>query len=88
MLRLVEQLSPKSALWASTQGGSQFRAWTPEMYLLALIANLTAAANRQRAGKRSTSLLVKPPSPASRPRARRLSIAKIAARQKALDTTN
>lgn len=68
------------------QGGSQFRGWTHSVYLLAAVVNLLNAANRQRAGKTTKSPLVKPPS--SKPPARRVSVAQIAARQRALESTS
>lgn len=82
VLWIAGQLPSDSALWASKQGGAEFRAWTPPMYLLAAVVNLTNAANRQRAGKQTRKPLVKPPS--KRRPARRISIAGIAARQKQL----
>lgn len=60
-LWLVGQLPPGSAFAASVRGGDEHRPWTPELYLLAGIANLLAAANRQRAGKRGNKPIVTPP---------------------------
>lgn len=86
VLWIVEQLPPQSAFRASLQGGHEFRMWDPQLYLLAAIANLLNAANRQRAGKKTRTPLVKPPS--KRPRARRVTVAEIAARQRKQIETN
>lgn len=83
MLWIVEHLPPQSAFRASLQGGVEFRMWDPQLYLLAAIANLLNAANRQRAGKRTRTPLVKPPS--NKSKARRVSVAEVIARQKALE---
>ena len=83
---LAEQLPPESAFRASLQGGPDFRAWTPTSYLLAGVVNLLNAANRQRAGKKTREALVKPPT--QKPKARRVTVAEIAARQRALDTAS
>ena len=83
VLWLVGQLSPDSAFRASQQGGAEFRPWTASTYLLAGVVNLLYAANRQRAGKKTRDPLVK--GPAAKPKARRVSVAEIAARQKALE---
>jgi len=80
VLWLVGQLPANSAFFASQQGGAEFRSWTPETYLLAAAVNLLHAANRQRAGKKSGSPLVKPPTKKAKPRV--LSLAQIAARQR------
>ena len=80
VLMLVGQLPPEAAFRASMQGGPDFRAWTPTAYLQAATVNLLNAANRQRAGKRSSGPLIKPPT--QKPKARVLSIADIAARQR------
>lgn len=87
VLWLVSQLGPDTAFRASMQGGPQFRSWTPTTYLLAGAVNLLNAANRQRAGKRTQSPVVKPPQPAVK-RVRRVSVAEIAARQHAERTSN
>jgi hypothetical protein len=79
ILWLVGQLPPDSAFGASVRGGHEYRAWTPELHLLAGIANLLNAANRQRAGKKTREPLVKPPTAKRRPRV--LSVAEIARRQ-------
>ena len=86
VLWLVGQLPPDSALGAASRGGSEFRPWTPELYLLAGIANLLNAANRQRAGKKTREPLVKPPTTKQKPRV--LSVAEIARRQKAAAANN
>ena len=65
------------------RGGPEFRAWTPELYLLAGIANLLNAANRQRAGKRSGKPLVKPPTKSTTSKPRVITVAQLAARQRA-----
>lgn len=80
VLWLVGQLPPESAFGASVRGGTEFRAWTPQLYLMAAIANLLNAANRQRAGKRSSSPLIKPPT-SQRRQVRTLSVAEISRRQ-------
>lgn len=63
VLSLVGQLPQSSAFAASARGGPEFRPWTSELYVLAAIANLLQAANRQRAGKRSAKPVVQPPKP-------------------------
>lgn len=66
------------------RGGAEFRPWTPELHLLAGIANILAAANRQRAGKRGGKPVVTPPAAKKRAApARVLTVAQIAARQRA-----
>lgn len=80
VLWLVGQLPPESAFGASVRGGPEFRAWTPSLYLQAAIANLLNAANRQRAGKRSSQPLIKPPT-TQRKQTRVLTVAEIARRQ-------
>jgi hypothetical protein len=65
------------------RGGGDFRAWTPELHMLAAAVNLLFAANRQRAGKKTKEPLVKPPTQ-RRPQARRLTVAEIAKRPGAL----
>lgn len=79
VLWLAEQLPQDSALSASMRGGPEFRPWTAQIHLLAALVNLTHAANRQRAGKKSGSPLVKPPTATRRPRV--LPVAEIARRQ-------
>lgn len=86
VLWIVEQLPAQSAFRASLQGGTAFRGWDQTVYLLAAVVNLLNAANRQRAGKRTRTPLVKPPS--SKPKARRVSVAEVIARQKALEAPN
>lgn len=81
VLWLVGQLPPDSAFGASVRGGTEFRPWTPELHLLAATVNLLAAANRQRAGKRGSKPVIKPPTAQSKPRV--LSVAEIARRQQA-----
>ena len=83
MLWLVGQLPPDSAYIASMRGGPEFRAWTPVMHMLAAIANLLFAANRQRAGKKTRDPLIAPPTQKKQPR--RVSVAESAARQRALE---
>lgn len=63
VLWLVGQLPQSSAFAASVRGGPEFRPWTSELYVLAAIANLLQAANRQRAGKRTVQPVIKPPKP-------------------------
>lgn len=82
MLFLVGQLPQSSAFAASVRGGPEFRPWTSELYVLAAIANLLQAANRQRAGKRSAQPVVKPPKPKQKPKPPRvLTVAEIMRRQ-------
>jgi hypothetical protein len=83
---MAGQLPGHSALRAAQRGSPEWRAWDSHMYLLAAITNLLNAANRQRAGKRTHGPLVSPPKK-SKP-TRRLSVAEIAARQKARRATN
>lgn len=86
VLWLAGQLPPESAFRASQQGGQAFRSWTTTSYLLAGVVNLLNAANRQRAGKKTREPLVRPPS--MKPKARTVTVAEIAARQRAMDTAN
>jgi hypothetical protein len=88
VLWLAGQLPPESAFHASKQGGVQFRAWTPTLHVLAGVVNLLNAANRQRAGKKTREPLLRAPSSSTKPKARRVSVAEIAARQKALEQAN
>jgi hypothetical protein len=82
VLWLVEHLPDDSATKADMRGGPQMRAWTQDVHLLGMIANLLYAANRQRGGKPTRSLPVKPPKPTRgrRPGARIANVAAIAAR--------
>ena len=80
MLLLVGQLGPDSALAASQQGGPEFRSWTPQNYLLAAAVNLLNAANRQRAGKKSSKAIVQPPK--RKQKARVITLEQIARRQR------
>lgn len=82
MLWLVEQLPSDSAFAASVRGGPEMRAWDPMMHVLAAITNLLYVANRQRAGKRTRDMLVKPPTKKTTPT--RLSVAELAKRPGAL----
>lgn len=61
VLWLAGHLPQDSATIADMQGGPKFRPWTQDVHLLALIANLLAGANRQRAGKAMRKPLVEPP---------------------------
>lgn len=79
-LWLVEHLPVDSAFRASQRGGPEFRGWDQTTYLLAAAVNLLNAANRQRAGKRTKSPIVKPPG--KKAPIRRVSVAEIAARQR------
>jgi hypothetical protein len=81
VLWLVGQLPQTSAFAASMRGGAVFRPWTSELYVLAAIANLLNAANRQRAGKRSAKPVVEPPKPAKKAPPRVLTVAEIQRRQ-------
>jgi hypothetical protein len=81
VLWLVGQLPQSSAFAASLRGGPEFRPWTVETHVLALIANLLQAANRQRAGKRSSQPIVKPPKSQQKPKPRVLPVAEIMRRQ-------
>jgi hypothetical protein len=83
VLLLVGQLPQSSAFAASVRGGHEFRPWTSELYVLAAIANLLNAANRQRAGKRSAQPIIKPPSAQRKPRV--LTVAEIVRRQQAAE---
>jgi hypothetical protein len=80
VLFLVGQLPQSSAFAASSRGGPEFRPWTSELHLLAAIANLLNAANRQRAGKRGSKPIVEPPK-AARRKPRVLSVAELQRRQ-------
>jgi hypothetical protein len=82
VLWLVGHLPASSAFGASVRGGPEFRPWTPELHLLAGVANLLAAANRQRAGKRGGKPVVQPPTAKKQRATRVLTVAQIAARQK------
>lgn len=81
MLFLVGQLPQSSAFAASARGGPEFRPWTSELYVLAAIANLLNAANRQRAGKRGSKPIVEPPKANRSRKPRVLSVAEIQRRQ-------
>lgn len=82
MLFLVGQLPQSSAFAASVRGGSEFRPWDAQLYLLAAIVNLLNAANRQRAGKRGSKPVVEPPKAGRSRKPRVLSVAEIARRQR------
>jgi len=82
VLWLVGQLPQSSAFAASLRGGAEFRPWTTEVYVLAAIANLLQAANRQRAGKRSAQPIIKPPKPQQKQQPKRvLTVQEIIRRQ-------
>lgn len=81
MLFLVGQLPQSSAFAASARGGPEFRPWTSELYVLAAIANLLQAANRQRAGKRSAKPVVEPPKVNRSRKPRVITVAEIQRRQ-------
>jgi len=86
VLSLVGQLPSESAFGASVRGGPEFRAWSPQMHVLAAIANLLNAANRQRAGKRGGKPVITPPSSTTRPKPTRvLTVAEIVRRQQAAE---
>jgi hypothetical protein len=86
VLSLVGQLSQESAYAASVRGGAEFRPWSTQLYVLAAIANLLNAANRQRAGKRGGKQLIKPPESKTRPQPTRvLTVAEIVRRQQAAE---
>lgn len=86
VLSLVGQLPVESAFAASVRGGSEFRSWSPQLYVLAAIANLLNAANRQRAGKRSSKPVIKPPASKNKPVPTRvLTVAEIVRRQQAAE---
>lgn len=82
MLFLVGQLTQSSAFAASVRGGPEFRPWDTQLYLLAAIANLLNAANRQRAGKRGSKPVVEPPKANRSRKSRVLTVAEIARRQR------
>lgn len=86
VLTLVGQLPSESAFGASMRGGAEFRPWSTEAYLLAAIANLLNAANRQRAGKRGGQPLVKPPTAKRRTPPRVLTVAEIVRRQQQVES--
>lgn len=86
VLSLVGQLPQDSAFAASVRGGGEFRAWTPELYVLAAIANLLNAANRQRAGKRSAQPIIKPPTAKRDTQPRVLTVAEIVHRTRQGET--
>ena len=88
MLFLVGQLPQTSAFAASSRGGPEFRPWTSELYVLAAIANLLNAANRQRAGKRGAKPIVEPPKPGRRSKPRVVSVAELARRQQQRGTNS
>jgi hypothetical protein len=81
VLFLVGQLPMTSAYAASVRGGAEFRPWDTQLYVLAAIANILNAANRQRAGKRSAQPVIKPPKPQQQRKPRVLSVAEIMRRQ-------
>lgn len=87
VLSLVGQLPQESAFAASVRGGAEFRPWTAELHLLAAIANLLNAANRQRGGKRSAKPIVTPPSSKRRGPARVLPVEEIVQRVRAGEAT-
>lgn len=70
------------------RGGAELRPWTLELYLLAAVVNLLNAANRQRAGKRGNSQIVKPPKPARKTKPRTITVAEIAKRQQRAAANN
>jgi hypothetical protein len=72
VLWLVGHLPEDSAFIASMRGGQQHRVWTLQNHLLASVANLLFAANRQRAGLKTHSMPVKPPTPKTAKRQRRV----------------
>jgi len=84
VLGLAGQFPLNSALRAAQRGGPEWRPWDPQLHLLAAIANLLNAANRQRAGKRTNSPIVSPPKK-SKP-VRRMTVAEIKRRQQARTT--
>jgi hypothetical protein len=86
VLSLVGQLPPESAFGASVRGGSEFRPWSPQLYVLAAIANLLNAANRQRAGKRGGQPIVKPPTAKQRTTPHVLTVAEIVHRTRQGET--
>jgi hypothetical protein len=88
VLWLVGQLPQSSAFAASIRGGPEFRPWTSELYVLAAIANLLQAANRQRAGKRSAQPVIKPPKPVQKRKPRVLTVAEIMRRQAHANNSN
>lgn len=81
MLLLAGQLPQSSAFAASARGGPEFRPWTSELYVLAAIANLLQAANRQRAGKRGSKPVVEPPKANRTRKPRVLTVSEIQRRQ-------
>ena len=84
MLGLAGQFPLNSALRAAQRGGPEWRPWDPQLHLLAAIANLLNAANRQRAGKRTNSPIVSPPKKLKP--VRRMTVAEIKRRQQARTT--
>lgn len=88
VLWLVGQLPQSSAFAASMRGGAEFRPWTSELYVLAAIANLLQAANRQRAGKRNAQPVIKPPKPKQKRKPRVLPVTEIMRRQQHANNSN
>lgn len=85
---LVGQLSESSAFAASCRGGGQYRPWDTATTLAALNANLLAAANHQRRGRRRRfTPPVQVPSPQRRP-ARVVRIADVKAHREQRGPTN
>lgn len=74
---LAGQMPEQSAFAAAHRGGSEFRPWTSQTYLLAAITNLLYAANRQRGGKPTRKPLVSTPD--SKKKARKVTIAQLLA---------
>lgn len=74
---LAGQMPEQSAFAAAHRGGSEFRPWTTQTYLLTAITNLLFAANRQRGGKPTRKPMVSPPDPSKK--ARKVTVAQLLA---------
>lgn len=86
VLWLAGHLPSDSALSGSMRGGEQLRDWNSALHIQAAVANMLFVANRQRAGKATKQMPIKPPSPTvkrARTGRRVANIAQIAARMRA-----
>lgn len=81
---LAGQMPEQSAFAAAHRGGSEFRPWTSQTYLLAAVTNLLYAANMQRGGKRVRKPMVSPPD--SKKKTRKVTIAQLLAAKEDLDS--
>lgn len=74
---LAGQMPEQSAFAAAHRGGSEFRPWTSQTYLLAAMTNLLYGANMQRGGKRMRKPMVSPPD--ANKKARKVTVAQLLA---------